>query len=307
MDKAHKPVLYHEATEALNVTKDGYYFDATYGRGGHTRAILECLSEGRLIAFDKDLEAVSDASALASENKQFQIEHGSFTRMLDVATRENLVGHVDGILMDLGVSSPQLDDAERGFSFMRDGPLDMRMDTSTGLSAQQWLERVSQTDLQDVLKRYGEERYAKRIARAIVEARLDTTIKTTKQLAEIIAKAHPRWEKGKNPATRSFQGIRIAVNGELEELEQALEQSIALLKPGGRLVVISFHSLEDGIVKRFIQKKVKGDDYPDGLPITADMLNQTLKKVGKTVKATREELDQNPRARSAIMRIAQRC
>jgi 16S rRNA (cytosine1402-N4)-methyltransferase len=260
-----------------------------------------------LIAFDKDPEAVADATVLAAENSCFQIEAGSFTEMLNVAKREDLVGKVDGILMDLGVSSPQLDEAARGFSFMRDGPLDMRMDPSTEPSAQQWLAQVSERDLQSVLKRYGEERYAKRIAQAIIQSRADKKITTTKQLAEIIAKAHPNWEKGKHPATRSFQGIRIAVNGELEELERALAQVVALLKPGGRLVVISFHSLEDSIVKRFIQDQVKGDIYPEGLPVKASMLNPTLKKVGKTVKATEEELCQNPRARSAIMRVALRC
>lgn len=307
MDSAHKPVLYHEAMEALNVTRDGLYFDATYGRGGHARGILARLGHGRLVAFDKDPEAVADATALAAENSCFQIEAGSFAGMLDVANRENWLGKVDGILMDLGVSSPQLDDAARGFSFLRDGPLDMRMDPGTGPSAQQWLAEISVNDLCSVLKLYGEERYAKRIAQAIVQSRADKKITTTGQLAEIIAKAHPQWEKGKHPATRSFQGIRIAVNRELEELEKALAQVVTLLKPGGRLVVISFHSLEDNIVKRFIQFQAKGDRFPEGLPVTADMLNPTLKKVGKTVKATQEELNQNPRARSAIMRIAQRC
>jgi 16S rRNA (cytosine1402-N4)-methyltransferase len=243
---------------------------------------------------------------MSEADARFRLYPGSFTRMQSVAEDLGLVGKVSGILMDLGVSSPQLDDASRGFSFMRDGPLDMRMDTSSGITAQKWLQQVTEKELVDVLRRYGEERYAKRIANAIVQAQADTIITTTKRLAEIIAKAHPRWEKGKNPATRSFQAIRIAVNGELDELEAALQQAVNILKPGGRLAVISFHSLEDGLVKRFIQKQVKGTDWPDDLPVTADMIQSKLKKKGKAIRATKEEIEENPRSRSAIMRVAEK-
>jgi len=256
--------------------------------------------------FDQDPEAICHAQAWQQEDARISVVPGSFTQMQTLAEQHQIVGSVGGILMDLGVSSPQLDKAERGFSFMREGPLDMRMDTTRGLSAQAWLQKVSQQELQDVLKRYGEERFARRIAQAIIKARADTIIKTTTALAEIIAAAHPNWEKGKHPATRSFQGIRIAINEELDVLPEALAQALHVLKPGGRLVVISFHSLEDGIVKRFIQKEAKGDVWPEGLPVTADMINPTMKKKGKAIRAGQEELNRNPRARSAIMRIAEK-
>jgi len=307
MDKGHTPVLYHEAMEALSVTKDGLYFDATYGRGGHSRAILAKLGQaGRLCVFDQDPDAICHAQAWQQTDARIRVISGPFTQMQTLAEEQGVVASVSGILMDLGVSSPQLDEAERGFSFLREGPLDMRMDPTRGMSAEAWLQQVSQQQLQDALKRYGEERFARRIAQAIIKARADTRIKTTTALAAIIAAAHPKWEKGKHPATRSFQGIRIAINQELEVLPEALVQALHVLKPGGRLVVISFHSLEDGIVKRFIQKEAKGDIWPEGLPVTADMINPTLKKIGKAVRAGQQELGENPRARSAIMRIAEK-
>ena len=221
-------------------------------------------------------------------------------------SEKSLVGEIDGVLMDLGVSSPQLDQAERGFSFMQDGPLDMRMDTTRGQTAEQWVAETKEDDMVWAFKAFGEERYAKRIARAIIEKRQKASINRTLQLAEIIKEAHPRWEKHKHPATRCFQAIRIAVNSELDDLQKTLEQSLECLKVGGRIVAISFHSLEDRMVKRFIQKQEKGQDFPPGLPVTEDMINRRMKKVGKFTKAGDEELERNNRARSAVMRVAEK-
>ena len=217
-----------------------------------------------------------------------------------------MFGQVDGVLLDLGVSSPQLDDPSRGFSFLNDGPLDMRMNTSVGESAAEWIARAEEKEIADVLYQYGEERFSRRIARAIVQQRQQKAIETTAQLAKIVAEANPKWEKGKNPATRSFQGIRIHINHELDDLHACLDQALDALKVGGRLVVISFHSLEDRIVKRFIRKHVRGDEVPPGLPITQSMLNQRLKSLGKPVKAGRQEVEDNVRSRSAIMRVAEK-
>jgi 16S rRNA (cytosine1402-N4)-methyltransferase len=240
-----------------------------------------------------------------ADDARFEIAHGSFSELQQFVTDRDMFGKVDGILLDLGVSSPQLDDPSRGFSFQNSGPLDMRMDTTSGQSAAEWIKRASQDEIADVIYTYGEERHGRRMAKAIVEARAITPIETTAQLAKIITDANASWEKGKHPATRAFQAIRIHVNRELEDLEKCLDQSLDSLKVGGRLVIISFHSLEDRIAKRFIRKHVKGDDHlPMSIPITTDMLNQRLKAVGKMVKASSSEVDINPRSRSAVMRIA---
>lgn len=303
----HDAVLLEEAVEALVIDPNGIYIDCTFGRGGHSRAILSHLSEkGRLIGFDKDLQAIAVGEQLQQDDPRFSIVHESFSLLEQEVSKRSWIGEVTGILMDLGVSSPQLDQAERGFSFMQDGPLDMRMDTTRGQTAEQWIATTDEDDMVWTFKTYGEERYAKRIARAIVEKRGKAPITRTKQLADIISEAHPRWEKHKHPATRCFQAIRIAVNRELDDLKDTLEQVLNVLKVGGRLVAISFHSLEDRIVKQFIQKQEKGQDFPIGLPITEDMINRRMKKVGKFTKAGDSELDRNIRARSAVMRVAEK-
>jgi 16S rRNA (cytosine1402-N4)-methyltransferase len=303
---SHKTVLLEEAVSSLVADPDGFYVDGTFGRGGHSRRILTQLSEkGRLMAIDKDPQAIQYAQAAFADDERFMIRHGSFSELEKFIEAEGLVGQVSGVLLDLGVSSPQLDDPERGFSFLNDGPLDMRMDTSCGESAADWINRAPEAEIADVLFTYGEEKFSRRMARAVVAARSEEPITTTARLAKIIAEANPRWEKGKNPATRAFQGIRIHINRELDDIEQVLAQALEVLAVGGRLVVISFHSLEDRLVKRFIRKYVKGDEHlPPGIPVTQEMLNQRLKSLGKAVKASKAELDANPRARSAVMRVA---
>lgn len=306
-EQEHDSVLLNEAVEALVIDPNGIYIDCTFGRGGHSRAILSHLSqEGRLIGFDKDLQAIAAGEQLQLEDDRFSIVHESFSLLEQEVSKRGWVGEVTGVLMDLGVSSPQLDQAERGFSFMQDGPLDMRMDVTRGQTAEQWIATTDEEDMVWTFKTYGEERYAKRIARFIVERRAKSPITRTKQLADIISEAHPRWEKHKHPATRCFQAIRIAVNRELDDLKDTLEQVLNVLKVGGRLVAISFHSLEDRIVKQFIQKQEKGQDFPPGLPITEDMINRRMKKVGKFTKAGESELERNIRARSAVMRVAEK-
>lgn len=306
MENKHITVLLSEAVSDLVWEQDGIYIDATFGRGGHSRAILEQLSEsGTLLAIDKDPQAIAEAEKLKSDHR-FSVEQGSFKEMAATIAAQGWTESVSGVLLDLGVSSPQLDDAERGFSFMRDGPLDMRMNTLSGQSAAQWLADVKESDLADVLKKYGEEKFARRIARAIVKEREEAPIERTKQLANIVSVAHPAWEVGKHPATRTFLGIRLYINRELEDLTDVLEQVVKDLKPGGRLVVISFHSLEDRIVKRFMRDKARGDDLPMGLPVTDSQLNRQLKIIGKAVKPSAEEVEQNVRSRSAIMRVAER-
>lgn len=320
----HDAVLLNEAVEALvqgkqlsdnretdssdNAQKiDGIFIDCTFGRGGHSRELLSKLgNNSQLLAFDKDPQAIEVAEQLASEDPRFEIVHDSFSLLAEEIAKRDWVGKIDGVLMDLGVSSPQLDQADRGFSFMQDGPLDMRMNSTKGQTAQQWIENTKEEDMVFVFKAYGEERYAKRIARAICEKRETETIDTTKKLANIISEAHPRWEKHKHPATRCFQAIRIAVNSELDDLKAVLDQSLEVLKVGGRLVAISFHSLEDRIVKQFIRDQEKGQDFPAGLPITEEMINRRMKKVGKFIKAGEEELARNNRARSAVMRVAEK-
>lgn len=303
----HRPVLLDEALEALVIRPDGIYLDGTFGRGGHSAAILQQLNEnGRLLAVDKDPQAIEVAKKRFGKDSRFSIVRGSFTMLEEEVASRGWQGKVDGILLDLGVSSPQLDDAQRGFSFRHDGPLDMRMDPDSGLSAAQWLNSAKEAEIAQVLKEYGEERFAKRIARAIVQQRQQQPITTTARLAKIVAEANPKWERDKNPATRSFQAIRIFINSELDELEQVLNQSVEMLVPGGRLAVISFHSLEDRRVKRFMRDEARGGDFPPDLPLTDVQLNRRLRVVGKDIRAGKEELAANPRARSAVLRVAER-
>ena len=306
MKGEHKTVLLSEATAALVQRRDGFYIDGTFGRGGHSREILQELGErGRLLAVDKDLQAIAEAEVLRGEESRFDFEHGSFVELPQQLSQRG-IKEVDGILLDLGVSSPQLDDGDRGFSFMQDGPLDMRMDTSSGQTAAQWLASVEHGDLARVLREYGEERFAGRIANAILRAREQAPLVTTAQLAQVVAEANPKWEQHKHPATRAFQAIRIFINRELEDLEQFLAQSVQLLTDGGRLVVISFHSLEDRIVKRFFRDLARGRAVPAGVPIREDQMEKQLRLVGKAVRASAAEVANNTRARSAIMRVAEK-
>ena len=303
----HVPVLFEEALEALTISPFGVYVDGTFGRGGHSGAIMQRLEDaGRLLAIDKDPQAIAYAKEQFGGDERFSIKHGSFAMLGKLAQQSDVVGKVNGLLLDLGVSSPQLDDPKRGFSFLRDGPLDMRMDTSCGVSAAQWLAKAEAKDIAQVLKEYGDERFAKRIARAIVDARQKQPIVTTGQLAAIIEQANPTREREKHPATRSFQAIRIYINRELEELQQCLDQSLEVLAPGGRLAVVSFHSLEDRIVKRFIRNCERGDAFPVGLPVTQEQLKPKLKSVGKAIYPSADEIASNPRARSAVLRVAER-
>lgn len=303
----HQTVLLDEAVVSILGAQDGIYVDATFGRGGHTRHLLARLgAEARVLGFDKDPEAIAEARKLALEDGRFTAVHASFAEILSVLKARGLAGSIAGVLADLGVSSPQLDDASRGFSFQNDGPLDMRMDTTRGQSAADWLASVAEVELARVLFEYGEERHSRRIARAIVKARAEQPITRTRQLAEIVAAAHPAWEKHKHPATRAFQAIRIAINAELADIEIFLRDALAVLQPGGRLAVISFHSLEDRLVKQFFQKEAKGDDFPPGLPVTADMLKPRLRIVGKAIEPSADEVAANPRSRSARLRVAEK-
>ena len=305
----HAPVMLDEALQQLAVKEGGLYLDCTFGRGGHSQGILSKLGgSGRLLAMDRDIEAVNSAVANALlEDKRFMLRHSRFSDLQSVLAELGLVGQVDGILMDLGVSSPQLDDSGRGFSFMQDGPLDMRMDTTSGLTAAQWLAEVDEKTLAQVLFEYGEERFAKRIARKLVEHRQIAPIATTKELAGLVDLAIPRRDPHKHPATRSFQAIRIAVNAELDELKAALQQALVALKQGGRLVVISFHSLEDRIVKQYIRDESGAKHDPGRLPVKqADIQKGALLKIGKAISPGQSEIERNPRARSAVMRVAER-
>jgi len=299
----HKSVLLDEAVAMLVQNPDGVFFDGTFGRGGHSRLILDSLSPtGRLYATDKDPQALAIGRALEKDDARFEIVAGSYADIGQALPTGQLL---DGILLDLGVSSPQLDDASRGFSFMKDGPLDMRMDPEHGQSAAEWINTAEESDIADVLYHLGEERHSRRMARAVVARRQEIPFTHTLDLAEVIKVANPSWEKHKHPATRAFQAIRIHVNQELADLERLLAASLSLLTPGGRLVVISFHSLEDRLVKRFIQKQERGD-MPAGLPVTDDQIHRNMKRVGKALKASPAEIDENARARSAVMRIAER-
>ncbi|KAB7656872.1 16S rRNA (cytosine(1402)-N(4))-methyltransferase RsmH [Plesiomonas shigelloides] len=304
---SHITVLLHEAVGGLAIRPDGIYIDGTFGRGGHSRLILSQLGpQGRLIAIDRDPQAIAEAATI--DDPRFQIVHGPFSNVQQYVEELGLTGKIDGFLLDLGVSSPQLDDAERGFSFMRDGPLDMRMDPSSGFSAAEWLQKAEVEDIAWVLKTFGEERFAKRIARAIVERNQSEPMTRTRELAELVAAASPVKEKHKHPATRTFQAIRIYINSELEEIERALDASLTILAPGGRLSVISFHSLEDRIVKRFIRRQSKGPEIPDGLPLTEAQLagGKKMLTIGKAIKPSEEEIEQNARSRSSVLRVAER-
>jgi 16S rRNA (cytosine1402-N4)-methyltransferase len=305
---SHKAVLLDEAVELLVHDTDGIYMDGTFGRGGHSGLILQQLSsQGRLYAFDKDPLAIAQAQLMVAEDSRLSIAQTSFANMGEIAQQNNCFGEVQGILLDLGISSPQVDDASRGFSFQHDGPLDMRMNPDAGESAAQWIARADAEEIADVIYHYGEERFSRRMARAVVEYRKEQPITTTKQLASIIAAANPKWEKGKNPATRAFQGIRIHINQELNDLEVGLQTALEALAPGGRLVVISFHSLEDRIVKRFMREHAKGDSHiPRGLPVTEDQMKRRLKLLGKARKPSPNEIEINPRSRSAVMRVAEK-
>lgn len=303
----HSTVLLHEAVDALVVDPDGLYVDGTFGRGGHTAELLSRLSvKGSVIAIDKDLDAIACGKARFSDDDRLSLVHGSFADLTDFVGQVGKQGCVSGVLLDLGVSSPQLDQAERGFSFLRDGPLDMRMDTSRGLSAAEWLASADEKEIASVIKEFGEERFARRMAAAIVRERAENPIERTVQLAKILADAHPAWERGKHPATKAFQAIRIFINRELADLEDLLEQVIDNLAIGGRLVVISFHSLEDRRVKRFIRDQNRGIKLPKNLPIPDVDRGVRLIKVGKAIKPSEAEVENNIRARSAVMRIAER-
>ncbi|MGH8630849.1 MAG: 16S rRNA (cytosine(1402)-N(4))-methyltransferase RsmH [Burkholderiales bacterium] len=301
---AHTPVLGREAVESLQIKTEGAYVDATFGRGGHSREILARLGpRGRLIAMDRDPQAV--AAARQIPDSRLSVVHARFSRLRE-ALRAAGLARVDGVLLDLGVSSPQLDDAQRGFSFRHDGPLDMRMDPGSGISAAQWLAQAGEREIGEVIKRYGEERFAKQIARAIVAARSRRPVERTRQLAEIVAQAVPAREPRQDPATRTFQALRIYLNQELEELEVTLPQCVDSLAVGGRLTVISFHSLEDRIVKRFLQRESQ-PQVPARLPLTVGQMPRSrLRLVGRAVKPGEEELRANARARSAVMRVAER-
>jgi 16S rRNA (cytosine1402-N4)-methyltransferase len=304
----HKTVLLDEAVNGLNLRSNGIYIDGTFGRGGHSRLILSQLGpEGRLLAIDRDPQAIAAAAEIT--DPRFSIIHGPFSDMATYVRELGLEGQINGVLLDLGVSSPQLDDAERGFSFMRDGPLDMRMDPTRGLSAAEWLMKAEEEDIAWVLKTFGEERFAKRIARAIVERNRLEPMTRTHELATLIANASPFREKHKHPATRSFQAIRIYINSELEEIERALNGALEILSPEGRLSVISFHSLEDRIVKQFIRHHSRGPQVPAGITLTEAQLRsqggRKLKALGK-MKPSSDEVSANPRARSSVLRFAER-
>ena len=303
----HLPVLLKETVASLAVKADGIYIDGTFGRGGHARQVLSHLSgQGHLLGLDKDPAAIATANQLSLQDPRFSIEQCSFSDMSAVVNERLWQGKVDGILLDIGVSSPQIDVADRGFSFQKDGPLDMRMNPDVGVSAAEWLATAKVEDITFVIKTLGEERFGKRIASAIVETREHTPIVSTTQLAALVDKAMPFREKNKHPATRTFQAIRIYINNELEDLKTGLEQSLDVLAIGGRLSVITFHSLEDRIVKRYFRDEAKGDDLPSNFPIRAEDLHPRIKLIGKATKAGEQELAINSRARSAVLRVVEK-
>lgn len=301
---SHTTVLLHEAVDALAIRADGVYIDGTFGRGGHSAEILKRLGpKGRLVAIDRDPQAIAEGERRFADDARFCLVRGAFSELPELLARCGVTGPVDGLLLDLGVSSPQLDDAERGFSFMRPGPLDMRMDPDRGVSAAQWLEQAEESEIADVLYQYGEERQSRRIARAIKAA---LPIARTEELAEVVAQALPRHEKNKHPATRTFQAIRIFINRELDELQAVLQHSLHWLAAGARLVVISFHSLEDRMVKRFLREGAQGERLPKGVPVQGEPRNRLWRLIGKAVRAGDAEVSGNARARSAVMRVAER-
>lgn len=303
----HVPVLLGPAIAGLNLKSDGCYIDGTFGRGGHAGEILQQLgSEGRLLAIDRDPDAIANAPQSLLDDQRLTLINGTFAKANTYANERNLLGKVDGLLLDLGVSSPQLDEAGRGFSFRAEGPLDMRMDPASGQSAADWLQSVDEQTLKKVLQKFGEERFAGRIARAIVAARDEAPIRTTTALADIVSKAVPASKQKRHPATKTFQGIRIFINRELDELQAALEGSIELLCTGGRLAVISFHSLEDRAVKRFMRDASREPEPYRGLPEIPEAFRPPFKLIGKAIAPSAEEISANPRARSARLRIAER-
>lgn len=308
MDNSHISVLLDEAIEGLAIDPDGIYIDCTFGRGGHSGLILSKLSEqGRLIAIDRDLTAIAAAEKFA-DDPRFLIEHSGFSELEAIAQKHNLLEKVNGVLLDLGVSSPQLDEAERGFSFMNDGPLDMRMDTSKGQTAAEWLAVADVEDITWVLRTFGEEKHAWKIANAIVDSRDEFPLTRTAELAQLIKKTAPQREIKKHPATRSFQAIRMYINSELEQIEKALAASLSVLAKDGRLVVISFHSLEDRLVKQFMKKHSQGRQVPRGMPISEAELQKgkKLSLVGRKTKPSKQEVDENVRSRSSVLRVAER-
>jgi 16S rRNA (cytosine1402-N4)-methyltransferase len=304
---AHTPVLLDEVLAGLRIEPEGHYLDATFGRGGHTAAILDRLGPaGHVLAIDRDPDAVAAGRERFAGEPRLTLVRGSFAQLVTLLRAAGVQGGLQGVLLDLGVSSPQLDEARRGFSFMQDGPLDMRMDYESGSSAAHWLARAGEREIAEVVSRLGEERFAKRIARAIVAARRESPIVTTRQLADIVSAAVPTREPGKHPATRTFQAIRLHVNRELEEIEAALPQAVDVLAPGARLCVISFHSLEDRLVKRYLRRETQGDPVYAGLPNVPAHARPRLKLVGGAVMPADAETSRNPRARSAVLRIAER-
>ncbi|WP_117235857.1 16S rRNA (cytosine(1402)-N(4))-methyltransferase RsmH [Vibrio maerlii] len=309
----HISVLLNESIDGLAIKPDGTYIDGTFGRGGHSRTILSKLGEnGRLFSIDRDPQAIAEAKKI--DDPRFTIIHGPFSGIAEYAERYDLVDKVDGVLLDLGVSSPQLDDAERGFSFMKDGPLDMRMDPTSGIPVSQWLMEADLDDITWVIREFGEDKHARRIAKAIVAYRDDEEnepLTRTGQLAKLISDAAPKsFKEKKHPATRAFQAFRIYINSELEEIDTALKGAAAVLAPEGRLSVISFHSLEDRMVKRFIRKESKGPEVPHGIPLTEDQIKELgsarMKPVGKAIKPTKEEVEHNARSRSSVLRLAEK-
>ncbi|EKO5150819.1 16S rRNA (cytosine(1402)-N(4))-methyltransferase RsmH [Vibrio fluvialis] len=309
----HISVLLHESIDGLAIKPDGIYIDGTFGRGGHSRTILSQLGpNGRLYSIDRDPQAIAEAQKI--DDPRFTIVHGPFSGIAEYAQRYDLVGKVDGVLFDLGVSSPQLDDAERGFSFMKDGPLDMRMDPTSGMPVSDWLAQADLDDITWVIREFGEEKHARRIAKAIVAYREDEEnepLTRTSQLAKLISDAAPKsFKEKKHPATRAFQAFRIYINSELEEIDTALKGAASILAPQGRLSVISFHSLEDRMVKRFMRKESKGPEVPHGIPLTQEQIralgSADLKTVGKAIKPSEQEVEMNPRSRSSVLRIAEK-
>ncbi|CAH0541302.1 16S rRNA (cytosine(1402)-N(4))-methyltransferase RsmH [Vibrio marisflavi] len=309
----HVSVLLNESIDGLNIKPDGIYMDGTFGRGGHSRTILSKLGEnGRLYSIDRDPQAIAEASKI--NDPRFTIIHGPFSNIAQYAEEHGLVGKVDGVLFDLGVSSPQLDDAERGFSFMKDGPLDMRMDPTSGMPVSEWLAQAELDDITWVIREFGEDKHARRIAKAIVAFREDDQnepLTRTIQLAKLISDAAPKsFKEKKHPATRTFQALRIYINSELEEIDVALKGAASILSDQGRLSVISFHSLEDRMVKRFIRKESQGPQVPHGLPLTEKEIqalgSANLKPIGKAIKPSKEEVEANARSRSSVLRVAEK-
>lgn len=304
---AHRSVLLQESIQALAIQADGIYVDGTFGRGGHSRAILDLLGpSGRLIAIDKDVEAIDYAQTHFTNDARFTIAHGSFAKLADITKELGVYGRVNGILLDLGMSSPQIDNPERGFSFMSEGPLDMRMDSTQRLDAASFVNHADALEMASIFRQYGEEKFAGRIARAIVSAREEAPILTTAVLAEIVKEANPKWEKHKHPATRVFQAIRIHVNQELTDLTDCLKECVGALAVGGRLAVISFHSLEDRITKQFMRAQEQGIQPPMGVPIKASDIKTYFKRVGKAIKPKDDEIKENVRSRSAVLRIGEK-